>query len=98
MSLTIKDDDAAFRWVKEWFLDQQFLKRIRRLDVDTTLRGREARTDSRAGLSLVLAFRPSVSRRLSIATRKPTAMPSAAPGTAGLPDHRATSRACCGSS
>lgn len=39
MSVTIKDDDAAFRWVKEWFLDQQFLRRIRRLDVDTTLRG-----------------------------------------------------------
>ncbi len=39
MSLTVKDEDAAFRWVKEWFLDQQFLKRIRRLDVDTTLRG-----------------------------------------------------------
>jgi hypothetical protein len=41
MSITIKDDDAAFRWVKEWFLDQQFLKRIRRLDVDTTLRGQK---------------------------------------------------------
>lgn len=40
MSITIKDDDAAFVWVKEWFLDQQFLKRIRRLDVDTTLQGR----------------------------------------------------------
>jgi chaperone BCS1 len=39
MSLTVKDEDAAFRWVKEWFLDQRFLKRIRRLDVDTTLRG-----------------------------------------------------------
>lgn len=39
MSLTITDDDAAFHWVKEWFLDQQFLKRVRRLDVDTTLRG-----------------------------------------------------------
>jgi chaperone BCS1 len=39
MSLTVKDEDAAFRWVKEWFLDQPFLKRIRRLDVDTTLRG-----------------------------------------------------------
>ena len=39
MSVTIKDEDAAFRWVKEWFLDQQFLRRIRRLDVDTTLRG-----------------------------------------------------------
>lgn len=40
MSITIKDDDAAFVWVKEWFLDQQFLKRIRRLEVDTTLQGR----------------------------------------------------------
>jgi len=39
MSITIKDEDAAFRWVKEWFLDQQFLKRMRRVDVDTTLRG-----------------------------------------------------------
>ena len=39
MSITIKEEDAAFRWVKEWFLDQQFLRRIRRLDVDTTLRG-----------------------------------------------------------
>ncbi len=38
MSITIKDDDVAFTWVKEWFLGQQFLKRIRRLDVDTTLR------------------------------------------------------------
>ena len=26
-------------WVKEWFLEQEFLKRIRRLDLDTTLRG-----------------------------------------------------------
>jgi mitochondrial chaperone BCS1 len=41
MSISIKDEDAAFRWVKEWFLDQQFLKRIRRLDVDTTLRGQK---------------------------------------------------------
>jgi mitochondrial chaperone BCS1 len=40
LSITIKDDDAAFIWVKEWFLDQQFLKRIRRLDIDTTLQGR----------------------------------------------------------
>jgi mitochondrial chaperone BCS1 len=40
MSITIKDDDAAFTWVKEWFLDQRFLKRVRRLDLDTTLQGR----------------------------------------------------------
>lgn len=39
MTLTVKDDDAAFVWVKEWFLEQEFLKRIRRLDLDTTLRG-----------------------------------------------------------
>jgi len=40
MSITIQREDAAFIWVKEWFLDQQFLQRIRRLDVDTTLQGR----------------------------------------------------------
>ena len=41
LTLTVKDDDQAFRWVKEWFLEQQFLKRVRRLDLDTTLRGAE---------------------------------------------------------
>jgi chaperone BCS1 len=39
MMITIKGDDVPFFWVKEWFLEQQFLKRIRRVDVDTTLRG-----------------------------------------------------------
>lgn len=39
MTVTVKDDDAAFRWVREWFLEQKFLERIRRLDLDTTLRG-----------------------------------------------------------
>jgi chaperone BCS1 len=39
MMITVKDDDAAFVWVKEWFLDQEFLKRIRRVDLDTTLPG-----------------------------------------------------------
>jgi len=38
MMITIKDDDAAFVWVKEWFLEQKFLKRIRRVDLDTTMR------------------------------------------------------------
>jgi hypothetical protein len=38
MIITDKDDDAAFVWVKEWFLEQKFLKRIRRVDLDTTLR------------------------------------------------------------
>ena len=37
--ITVKDDDAAFGWVKEWLLEQQFLTRIRRVDLDTTLRG-----------------------------------------------------------
>src|SRR5205807_8469882 len=39
LMLTVKDDDAAFVWVKEWFLEQKFLKRIRRVDLDTTIRG-----------------------------------------------------------
>jgi chaperone BCS1 len=38
MVVTVKDDDAAFSWVKEWFLQQRFLKRIRRVDLDTTVR------------------------------------------------------------
>jgi chaperone BCS1 len=39
MMITVKDDDAAFEWLKEWFLEQRFLKRIRRVDLDTTVRG-----------------------------------------------------------
>lgn len=31
----------AFRWVKEWLLEQNFSKRVRRVDLDTTLRGAE---------------------------------------------------------
>jgi chaperone BCS1 len=38
MNITVKDDDAAFVWVKEWFLEQKFVSRIRSVDVDTTLR------------------------------------------------------------
>ena len=38
MMITVKDDDAAFVWVKEWFLEQPFLKRVRRIDLDTTMR------------------------------------------------------------
>lgn len=41
MTVTVKDDDDAFVWVKEWFLDQEFLRRVRRVDLDTTLRGAE---------------------------------------------------------
>ena len=39
MMITVKDDNAAFLWVKEWFLEQNFLQRIRRGDLDTTMRG-----------------------------------------------------------
>ena len=38
MLITVTDDDAAFVWVKEWFLEQKFLAGIRNLDLDTTLR------------------------------------------------------------
>lgn len=38
MSITVKDEDAAFHWVKQWFADQKFLRRIRRVDLDTTVR------------------------------------------------------------
>jgi chaperone BCS1 len=41
MLITVKDDDAAFVWVKEWLLEQKFLRRIRRVDLDTTLRGED---------------------------------------------------------
>lgn len=41
LTVTVKDDDDAFVWVKEWFLEQNFLRRIRQLDIDTTLRGAE---------------------------------------------------------
>ena len=41
MTITVKDDDDAFDWVKEWFLEQEFLRRVRRVDLDTTLRGAE---------------------------------------------------------
>ena len=39
MTITVQNDDAAFVWVKEWLLEQEFLKRVRRVDLDTTLRG-----------------------------------------------------------
>jgi mitochondrial chaperone BCS1 len=41
LMVTVKDDDAAFVWVKEWFMEQDFLARVRRVDLDTTLRGRK---------------------------------------------------------
>jgi chaperone BCS1 len=47
MVITVKDDDAAFGWVKEWLREQKFVKRVRRVDLDTTLRG--------SGMSLIPA-------------------------------------------
>jgi chaperone BCS1 len=41
MMITVKDEDDSFAWVKEWFLEQDFLKRVRRVDLDTSLRGAE---------------------------------------------------------
>ena len=41
LSITVKDDDVAFVWVKEWLLEQKFLKRVRRVDLDTTLRSEQ---------------------------------------------------------
>jgi chaperone BCS1 len=38
MMITVTDDDASFFWVKEWLLEQSFLKRIRRVHLDTTIR------------------------------------------------------------
>lgn len=38
MTIIVKNDDAVFVWVKEWLLEQNFLKRIRRVDLDTTVR------------------------------------------------------------
>src|ERR1700733_14169728 len=38
LTITVKDEDAAFAWVKQWFAEQKFLKRIRRVDLDTTVR------------------------------------------------------------
>ncbi len=47
MMITVNDDDASFFWVKEWLLEQNFLKRIRRVDLDTTIRDE--------GIALILA-------------------------------------------
>jgi chaperone BCS1 len=41
MTITVKDEDTAFTWVKEWFLEQPYLRRVRQVDLDTTLRGAE---------------------------------------------------------
>ena len=54
MMITVKDDDAAFVWVKEWFLEQKFLKRIRTRGSGYDVAQRAHRDDSGAGSALVL--------------------------------------------
>jgi len=54
MMTKVNDEDAALTWVKEWFLAQEFLKKIRHLDLDTKIRG-ESGNDSGTGPTLVLA-------------------------------------------
>jgi len=39
MMTKVNDEDAALTWVKEWFLAQEFLKKIRHLDLETKIRG-----------------------------------------------------------
>ena len=41
MTITVNDEETAFAWIKEWFLEQEFLRRVRRVDLDTTLRGQK---------------------------------------------------------
>ena len=59
MTITVKDEDVVFSWVKEWFPEQKVLKRVRRLDLDTTLRGME------------LAMIPAPSRHRFFRGRRP---------------------------
>jgi hypothetical protein len=43
MMIKVNDDDDSFVWVKQWFLEQKFLRRIHRVDLDTTLEARRWR-------------------------------------------------------
>jgi len=40
VSVTVKDDDPSFLWVKEWITKQKFMPRVRRVDLDSTIRGK----------------------------------------------------------
>jgi chaperone BCS1 len=40
ITVTVKDDDPAFDWVKEWILQQKFMKKIRRVDLDSSIKGK----------------------------------------------------------
>jgi len=72
LSITVKDEDAAFAWVKQWFAEQKFLKRIRRVDLDTTVRNEN------------LALIPAPRRLLP--QRRHSRMDAEAQRVAGIPD------------
>lgn len=39
VSINVKDTDPAFEWVKEWMARQDFLRKVRRVDLDSSIRG-----------------------------------------------------------
>src|SRR6266704_2077933 len=57
MMITVNDDDAAFVWVKEWFLEQKFLQHIRHVDLDTTMRNERISLIPAPGLRWCLRWR-----------------------------------------
>jgi chaperone BCS1 len=57
MTVSVNDDDEAFTWVKEWFLEQEFLKRIRNVGLDSSLHGAEVALIPAPGTHLFLRGR-----------------------------------------
>lgn len=41
VSINVKDTDPAFEWVKEWMARQDFIRKVRRVDLDSSLRGKD---------------------------------------------------------
>lgn len=41
VSINVKDDDPAFEWTKEWLARQEFLSKVRRVDLDSSIRGKQ---------------------------------------------------------
>lgn len=40
VTINVKDDDPAFEWVKEWMMRQNFIHKVRRVDLDSNIRGK----------------------------------------------------------
>jgi hypothetical protein len=87
MMVTVKDDDDAFVWVKEWFLEQEFLGRVRRVDLDTTLRGAELALIPAPGRHWFWRARSTVLGMVLSQHGKQEHEP-APHGIADVPDHR----------